>query len=72
MYEDVCMDSKERDTTRPPVRGEPMSKWKKNGFAKDGWIQIRGARTHNLKDINVSIPRGKFVVISGVSGSGNT
>ena len=66
------MDSKERDTTRPPVRGEPMSQWKKNGFAKDGWIEIRGARTHNLKDINVSIPRGKFVVISGVSGSGKS
>jgi len=49
-----------------------MSQWKKNGFAKDGWIEIRGARTHNLKDINVSIPRGKFVVISGVSGSGKS
>ena len=49
-----------------------MSDWKKNGFAKDGWIEIKGARTHNLKDINVSIPRGKFVVISGVSGSGKS
>jgi len=49
-----------------------MSDWKKNGFAKDGWIDIKGARTHNLQDIDVSIPRGKFVVISGVSGSGKS
>jgi excinuclease ABC subunit A len=37
-----------------------------------GWIEVRGARTHNLKNIDVSIPRGKFVVISGVSGSGKS
>ena len=37
-----------------------------NGYANDGWIEVKGARTHNLKDIDVSIPRGKFVVISGV------
>ncbi|PXF23652.1 MAG: excinuclease ABC subunit A, partial [Methanobacteriota archaeon] len=38
----------------------------------DGWIIVRGARTHNLKDIDVEIPRGRFVVISGVSGSGKS
>lgn len=43
-----------------------------NGFANHGWIEVKGARTHNLKDIDVSIPRGKFVVISGVSGSGKS
>ena len=35
-------------------------------------IVIKGARTHNLKNIDVEIPRGKFVVISGVSGSGKS
>ena len=35
-------------------------------------IHIHGARTHNLKDISVDIPRNKLVVISGVSGSGKS
>ena len=35
-------------------------------------IVIKGARTHNLKNIDVEIPRGKFVVVSGVSGSGKS
>jgi len=35
-------------------------------------IVIRGARTHNLKDINLTIPRDKLVVITGLSGSGKS
>lgn len=35
-------------------------------------IQIRGAREHNLKNINVDIPRDKLVVITGLSGSGKS
>src|SRR5262249_15867517 len=35
-------------------------------------IVIRGAREHNLKDIDVVVPRNKFVVITGVSGSGKS
>jgi excinuclease ABC subunit A len=35
-------------------------------------IRIRGARVHNLKNINVSIPLGKLTVITGVSGSGKS
>lgn len=35
-------------------------------------IQIRGARTHNLKDINLDIPRDKLIVITGLSGSGKS
>lgn len=35
-------------------------------------IEIRGARTHNLKNIDVSIPRDKLVVITGLSGSGKS
>lgn len=36
------------------------------------YIKIRGARTHNLKNINLDIPRGKLVVITGLSGSGKS
>ncbi|MCK8082941.1 MULTISPECIES: excinuclease ABC subunit UvrA [Vibrio] len=35
-------------------------------------IEIRGARTHNLKDVNLTIPRDKLTVITGLSGSGKS
>ena len=35
-------------------------------------IILRGAREHNLKNISISIPRDKFIVITGISGSGKT
>lgn len=37
-----------------------------------GWIEIHGAREHNLQDVTVGIPLGNFVVVSGVSGSGKS
>ncbi len=36
------------------------------------FIRIRGARTHNLKNINLDIPRDKLIVITGISGSGKS
>ena len=41
------------------------------GFVMDH-IVVRGARTHNLKNINISIPRDKLIVITGLSGSGKS
>ena len=38
----------------------------------DRYIRIRGARQHNLKNINLDIPRDKMVVITGLSGSGKS
>ncbi|MBP7980984.1 MAG: excinuclease ABC subunit UvrA [Tolumonas sp.] len=35
-------------------------------------IEIRGARTHNLKNINLTLPRDKLIVITGLSGSGKS
>ena len=37
-----------------------------------GWIAVRGARVHNLRDIDVDIPRDKLTVITGLSGSGKS
>ncbi len=36
------------------------------------YIKVRGAKEHNLKNVNVDIPRNKFVVITGLSGSGKS
>ncbi|PJA87504.1 MAG: excinuclease ABC subunit UvrA, partial [Candidatus Moranbacteria bacterium CG_4_9_14_3_um_filter_40_7] len=38
----------------------------------DNKIIIRGAREHNLKNINLDLPRNKFIVFTGISGSGKS
>jgi len=43
-----------------------------NNMSKQGNIIIKGARVHNLKNIDVEIPRNKLVVITGLSGSGKS
>ena len=39
---------------------------------KENWIRIKGATTHNLKNIDVDIPRNKMTVCTGLSGSGKS
>ena len=46
----------------------PKKRRKGNG----NFIEIKGAKEHNLKNINVKIPLGKFVCVTGVSGSGKS
>ena len=41
-------------------------------MAEEKFIKIRGARAHNLQGVDVDIPRGKFTVITGLSGSGKS
>ncbi len=43
-----------------------------NGNFNNDYIQVIGARVHNLKNVDVTIPRNKMVVITGISGSGKS
>lgn len=43
-----------------------------NGHYDNDHIEVIGARVHNLKDVDVKIPRNRFVVITGISGSGKS
>ena len=57
-----------RSPANPPVDQAPATE----ASIEAPMIRVRGARTHNLKNIDLDIPRNKLVVITGLSGSGKS
>lgn len=55
-----------------PKKKQTKTKWEEPKGADAGKIIVRGARTHNLKNIDVEMPRGKMIAITGPSGSGKS
>jgi len=53
-------------------RGEGKVEEQIGTWNGDGAIRLQGARVHNLKDLDISIPHNKLTVVTGVSGSGKT
>ena len=57
-----------------PLRGErrPVDPSSLAPCGQTPWLEIRGARQHNLRDLDVALPLGRLVCVTGVSGSGKS
>lgn len=60
---------------REYLRGKPLKVWEEDFSkfkAEERLIKLRGVRHHNLKNLDLDLPREKFIVITGLSGSGKS
>lgn len=51
---------------------DPVQVVQKMQFSEEEWVEVYGARVHNLQNVDVTFPRNKLVVITGLSGSGKS
>ncbi len=56
----------------PTPKKKTKTEWEKPSGKDNDKIVVRGARTHNLRNIDIEMPRGKMVAITGPSGSGKS
>jgi len=71
--EDLLLDKKQKSLTLDYLRGDKVIPIPEKRREKDkGTLQIRAGNSYNIKHMNVDIPLGKLVAITGVSGSGKS
>src|SRR5256885_13138086 len=56
----------------PPAPADRAAASRDADRSDGGFVHVRGARTHNLKNVSLRIPRDSLVVFSGISGSGKS
>ncbi len=55
-----------------PVNDDPISAASSHAQLDNHWLEVRGARLHNLNNLDVAVPLQRLVVVTGVSGSGKS